>query len=89
MCSLALYSSQDDNQKEREKRYRELIDASRLSLAPMMEYTDRHFRHLVRLVSSRTLLYTEMVAANALAHEKQRAMEEAHLLGKQECFANI
>lgn len=83
VCSLALYSSQDDNQKEREKRYRELIDASRLSLAPMMEYTDRHFRHLVRLVSSRTLLYTEMVAANALAHEKQRAMEEAHLLGRK------
>jgi tRNA-dihydrouridine synthase A len=39
----------------------------------MMEYTDRHFRHLVRLISSQTLLYTEMVAANALAHEKQAA----------------
>ena len=35
-----------------------------------MEYTNRHFRHLVRLISSRTLLYTEMVAANALAHER-------------------
>ncbi|EEC44315.1 predicted protein, partial [Phaeodactylum tricornutum CCAP 1055/1] len=42
-----------------------------LSLAPMMEYTDRHFRHLVRLVSNRTLLYTEMVAANALANERK------------------
>lgn len=41
----------------------------------MMEYTDRHFRHLVRLVSSKTLLYTEMVAANALSHER-RACEE-------------
>ena len=53
------------------------MNASRLSLAPMMEYTDRHFRHLVRLISSRTLLYTEMVAANALAHEK-RGVEEAY-----------
>ena len=45
------------------------MEATKLSLAPMMDYTDRHFRHVVRLVSSRTLLYTEMVAANAIAHE--------------------
>jgi tRNA-dihydrouridine synthase A len=44
-----------------------------------MEYTDRHFRHLVRLVSSKTLLYTEMVAANALSHER-RAREEDYLM---------
>ena len=47
---------------------------SKLSLAPMMEYTDRHFRHLVRLVSDKTLLYTEMVAANAIAHEREDAL---------------
>ena len=47
------------------------MEASKLQLAPMMEYTDRHFRHLVRLISSRTLLYTEMVPANALARERQ------------------
>ena len=52
-----------------DEKYRQLMDATTLSLAPMMEYTDRHFRHLVRLLSNRTLLYTEMVAANALAHE--------------------
>lgn len=46
-----------------------LAHMSRLSLAPMMEYTDRHMRHMIRLLSSRTLLYTEMVAANALAHQ--------------------
>ncbi len=40
--------------------------AQRLSIAPMMEWTDRHFRYLVRLISKRTLLYTEMVTANAL-----------------------
>jgi tRNA-dihydrouridine synthase A len=60
----------------REEKYQELMDATTLSLAPMMEYTDRHFRHLVRLISRRTLLYTEMVAANAIAHEKQAVMQD-------------
>lgn len=57
-------------------KYEELMNASTLSLAPMMDYTDRHFRHLVRLVSNRTMLYTEMIAANALAHERNDAREE-------------
>jgi tRNA-dihydrouridine synthase A len=55
-----------------QRRLEEISKASRLTLAPMMDYTDRHFRHLVRLVSSRTLLYTEMVSANAVAHESRR-----------------
>ena len=40
--------------------------ASRLSVAPMMDWTDRHCRYLHRLLSARTLLYTEMVTAPAL-----------------------
>jgi tRNA-dihydrouridine synthase A len=40
----------------------------RLCVAPMMAYTDRHCRYLLRLVSPRSLLYTEMVTAQALAH---------------------
>ena len=63
------------------------MEASTLQLAPMMEYTDRHFRHMVRLISSRTLLYTEMVAANALARERQdlllqggNVVDDAHYL---------
>lgn len=40
----------------------------RLSLAPMMEWTDRHFRYLLRLGAPRMLLYTEMVTAAALIH---------------------
>lgn len=38
----------------------------RVSVAPMMDRTDRHFRYLVRLISRHTLLYTEMVHTNAL-----------------------
>jgi tRNA-dihydrouridine synthase A len=52
------------------------MNASTLSLAPMMDYTDVHFRHLVRLISSRTLLYTEMVAANAICHERSASMQD-------------
>lgn len=41
-------------------------EAARLSTAPMMDWTDRHCRYLHRLMSRRTLLYTEMVTAPAL-----------------------
>ena len=42
--------------------------AARLSVAPMMDWTDRHCRHLHRLMSRHTLLYTEMVTAAAVVH---------------------
>lgn len=38
----------------------------RLSVAPMMDWTDRHCRVLHRRLSARTLLYTEMVVASAV-----------------------
>lgn len=40
--------------------------SARLSVAPMMDWTDRHCRYLHRLLSKETLLYTEMVTAPAL-----------------------
>lgn len=40
--------------------------ASRLSVAPMMDWTHRHCRFLHRLISRQALLYTEMVTAPAL-----------------------
>ncbi|MFW8592828.1 tRNA dihydrouridine(20/20a) synthase DusA [Cribrihabitans neustonicus] len=39
---------------------------ARLSVAPMMDWTDRHCRYLHRLLSREALLYTEMVTAPAL-----------------------
>ncbi|MBR9890469.1 tRNA dihydrouridine(20/20a) synthase DusA [bacterium] len=42
------------------------LSASRLSIAPMMDWTDRHCRYLHRLLSRRALLYSEMVTAPAL-----------------------
>lgn len=40
----------------------------RFSVAPMMDWTDRHCRYFHRLLSPNTLLYTEMVTTGALIH---------------------
>jgi tRNA-dihydrouridine synthase A len=40
----------------------------RLSVAPMMDWTDRHCRFFHRLLTRHTLLYTEMVTTGALRH---------------------
>lgn len=40
----------------------------RLSVAPMMAWTDRHCRYFHRLLTRHTLLYTEMVTTGALIH---------------------
>jgi tRNA-dihydrouridine synthase A len=40
----------------------------RLSVAPMMDWTDRHCRVLHRLITPHTRLYTEMVTIGALIH---------------------
>ncbi|HEX8167740.1 MAG TPA: tRNA dihydrouridine(20/20a) synthase DusA [Beijerinckiaceae bacterium] len=40
----------------------------RLSVAPMMDWTDRHCRFFHRLLSRRTRLYTEMVTTGAVIH---------------------
>ncbi len=40
----------------------------RLSVAPMLDWTDRHCRALHRLLTRRTRLYTEMITTGALLH---------------------
>ena len=40
----------------------------RLSVAPMMDWTDRHCRYFHRLLTKNTLLYTEMINAGAIVH---------------------
>ncbi len=39
-----------------------------LSVAPMMDRTDRHYRFLMRAVTRRCLLYTEMLTTGAVLH---------------------
>ncbi len=38
----------------------------KISIAPMLDWTDRHFRTFMRLICRRPMLYTEMVAAPAI-----------------------
>jgi tRNA-dihydrouridine synthase A len=59
----------------------------RLSVAPMMDWTDRHCRFFHRLLSKDALLYTEMVTTGALlhgdVHRHLRYNEEEHPLALQ------
>ena len=45
-----------------------LADARRLSVAPMIDWTDRHCRFFHRLIAPRALLYTEMITTGAILH---------------------
>jgi tRNA-dihydrouridine synthase A len=47
-----------------------------VSVAPMMDRTDRHFRYFMRQITRHTLLYTEMVTTAAIMHG-----DKEHLLG--------
>mmetsp|Transcript_26573 Transcript_26573/g.44426 ORF Transcript_26573/g.44426 Transcript_26573/m.44426 type:complete len:555 (-) Transcript_26573:79-1743(-) len=40
----------------------------RISIAPMMEWTDPHYRRLLRYITKRTVLYTEMVVDDTIIH---------------------
>ena len=42
------------------------------SVAPMLDCTDRHFRVLMRQITKRALLYTEMIVAKAIHHSQQK-----------------
>lgn len=58
-----------------------------LSVAPMMDRTDRHFRAFLRRITRRTLLYTEMVTTGAVIHgDRDRLLafdEDEHPLSLQ------
>ncbi len=42
----------------------------KFSVAPMLDWTDRHCRYFLRLMSKHTLLYTEMVTTGAIIYGK-------------------
>ena len=44
----------------------------KLSIAPMMDCTDKHFRMIMRKISSEALLYTEMIVAQSLVYTKKK-----------------
>ncbi|OWZ04169.1 TRNA-dihydrouridine synthase [Phytophthora megakarya] len=48
-----------------------LPPVARLSVAPMMDWTDRHYRFMMRMITKETLLFTEMVVDQTLLHQKK------------------
>ena len=52
-----------------------MLDDGPFSVAPMMDYTDRFLRFLLRRISKRATLYTEMVTANTLVHADPNELE--------------
>src|SRR5262245_14851029 len=55
---------------------RKIMKARRLSIAPMMDWTDRHCRFFHRLLTRRALIYTEMLTTGAVLRG-----DRARLLG--------
>ena len=60
----------------------------KISVAPMMDCTDKHFRMLIRKISSKALLYTEMIVAQSLIYTNKKEKflnfnEEEHPLSIQ------
>ena len=46
------------------------FDDHKFCVAPMMQYTDMHDRYLIRLISKKVFLYTEMIATGSLIYGK-------------------
>ena len=47
---------------------KKLISPRKICIAPMLDWTDRHYRYMMRLITKKTMLYTEMVTLNAIIH---------------------
>ena len=64
-----------------------LKNVAKMSVAPMMDWTDRHCRYFHRLLTRHALLYTEMVTTGALLHgdvpRHLRFHEEEHPVALQ------
>jgi len=46
----------------------------KLSIAPMIDWTNSYFRILMRLLAPHALLYTEMLTTQAIMHQKDRCL---------------
>jgi tRNA-dihydrouridine synthase A len=63
------------------------LSLHRFAVAPMMEWTDRHCRYFLRLISKHAFLYTEMITAEAVLYgDRERVLgfdEAEHPVGLQ------
>ena len=49
-------------------------------IAPMMARTDRHFRYLVRQLTRKAVLFTEMIHTNSILFGNRNKLDEGMLL---------
>lgn len=45
-----------------------------VSVAPMLDWTDKHYRYMARLITRHAWLYTEMINANAIVHGDRKRL---------------
>jgi len=63
-----------------------------ISIAPMLDWTDKHYRYMARLISKHQLLYTEMVTTGAIIHGKGDYLsynEQEHPVALDEVNINV
>lgn len=51
-----------------------------VSVAPMMDFTDRHARYFLRVIAKSVRLYTEMITAQAILHGDRQKLLEFHTM---------
>lgn len=52
----------------------DLHTVQRISIAPMIDVTDRHFRYFARLLTKKSMLYTEMITSSAILHGDRKKL---------------
>ena len=66
--------TQNKNNQENVSRNVSQVKNYPMSIAPMMDRTDRHYRYMMRKITKKTLLYTEMITAKAILHGKRELL---------------
>lgn len=55
-----------------------ILSLPHISVAPMMDYTDRHARYFLRMIAPDVILYTEMITTHALMHGDTKKLLAFH-----------
>lgn len=65
----------------------DFLPCERFAVAPMVDVTDSIFRRMARIMCKEAMLYTEMIAAEALVHEKYHLIDFKD--GEQPCCLQL
>ena len=53
-----------------------MFENKKIYVAPMMQYTDKHDRYFLRLISKNVILFTEMIPSNAIIYGNKKKLLE-------------